>query len=73
MNKKAIITIIVITLSLLVLFSTWLLISSNSTNQSNSDRITNFEECVAAGNRIQESYPAKCITEDGQSFVQQIE
>lgn len=31
--------------------------------------ITNFEECVAAGNPVMESYPEQCRTQDGQLFV----
>ncbi|MBU0758405.1 MAG: hypothetical protein KKF44_10130 [Nanoarchaeota archaeon] len=36
-------------------------------------RITSFDECVAAGNPILESYPAQCRTKDGQSFTQVID
>jgi hypothetical protein len=31
--------------------------------------VTSFAECVAAGNRVLRSYPARCVTKDGQSFV----
>lgn len=34
--------------------------------------VTNFEDCVAAGYPIQESYPARCVAPDGQSFTQDI-
>jgi hypothetical protein len=34
--------------------------------------ITNFEECVAAGNPILESYPRQCRTMDGKQFVEEI-
>ena len=34
--------------------------------------INNFEECVAAGNPIMESYPRQCKTTDGQHFVEDI-
>lgn len=34
--------------------------------------ITNFDECVAAGNPVMESYPRQCSTEDGESFVEDI-
>lgn len=30
--------------------------------------VNSFAKCVAAGNKIQESYPEVCVTEDGQSF-----
>lgn len=35
-------------------------------------KVTNFDECAAAGNPISESYPAQCRTEDGSSFTQDI-
>lgn len=31
--------------------------------------ISNFDECVAAGNPVMESYPEQCITRDGRHFV----
>ena len=31
--------------------------------------IGSFEECVAAGNPVQESYPEVCMTKDGKRFV----
>ena len=34
--------------------------------------ITSFEECVAAGNRILRSYPAKCMTKDRLIFIQKL-
>lgn len=34
--------------------------------------ITNFEQCVAAGNPIMESYPRQCRTEQGDNFVENI-
>ena len=34
--------------------------------------ITNFTECVEAGNPIMESYPRQCRTEDGRTFTESI-
>jgi len=34
--------------------------------------ITNFEDCVAAGYPILESYPRQCKTPDGKTFVEDI-
>lgn len=36
-----------------------------------TNRVTSFEECVAAGNAVMESYPRKC-RHKGQTFVEQI-
>jgi len=35
--------------------------------------IDSFEECVAAGNPVMESYPRQCRTSDGKHFVEEIE
>jgi hypothetical protein len=37
------------------------------------DEITSFEECVAAGNPIMESYPEQCRTKDGKHFTRILE
>jgi len=34
-------------------------------------QITNFDECVAAGNPVMTSYPAQCVA-DGQTFTEDI-
>ena len=34
--------------------------------------ITNFDECIAAGNPIMESHPRQCRSSDGQTFVEDI-
>lgn len=39
----------------------------------NANRISSFEECAAANNRIAESYPRQCYTEDGRVFVENLE
>ncbi|GEM_PF-884291 len=36
------------------------------------DIIKNFDECVAAGNPVMESYPARCKTADGKTFAEDI-
>lgn len=35
--------------------------------------ITNFEECIAAGNPAMESYPRQCRSDDGQTFTEEID
>lgn len=39
-------------------------------SQTAKMNITNFEQCADAGYPIQESYPARCVTPDGQAFTQ---
>ena len=41
-------------------------------NPVQKKEITNFEECIAAGNPAMESYPMQCRTADGETFVQDI-
>lgn len=38
-------------------------------HQSRTSSISNFDECVAAGNPVMESYPEQCMTRDGRNFV----
>jgi uncharacterized protein YggE len=38
-----------------------------------ASEITNFEECVAAGYPVMESYPRQCRTADGETFVEVLE
>lgn len=37
---------------------------------SSGTKPTNFQQCAAAGNPIQQSYPEVCTTKSGQHFVQ---
>lgn len=46
-----------------------MLVGACTTNQT---AITNFEECVAAGNPVMESYPRQCSA-NGETFVEEIE
>ena len=42
------------------------------TNREPQVAINSFDECVAAGNPVMESYPRQCRTPDGRLFVEQI-
>ena len=41
-------------------------------NTNTAPTITNFDECVAAGNPVMESFPEQCRTEDGQLFINDV-
>jgi hypothetical protein len=41
-------------------------------NQEIANNVNSFDECVAAGNPIMESYPRKCSTRDGKLFVEEL-
>jgi hypothetical protein len=43
-----------------------------SQKQTTTQSISNFQECVAAGNPVMESFPEQCRTQDGQLFVNEI-
>ena len=49
----------------------FLLICITSILGCSSQKITNFEECVKAGNPVTESYPRQCKA-DGNIFVEQV-
>jgi eight-cysteine-cluster-containing protein len=42
---------------------------SSVAGQYRGSSITSYEECVAAGNPVMESYPTQCRTPDGRTFV----
>lgn len=42
------------------------------TDQSIAPPMITFEECVAAGNPVMESYPRQCTSKDGKHFVENI-
>lgn len=44
--------------------------STATPNANTQPAITTFDECVAAGFPVQESYPPQCVTDDAQTFVQ---
>ena len=67
--SKAILLLIavVVTGLILLLFFTNVI----SMTRFTQPMITTYEECVMmAGSRVQESYPAVCVTADGDQFVQ---
>lgn len=47
---------------------------SNSSTPSTAlvKTVSNFDDCVTAGNPVLESYPPQCKTKDGQTFTQNI-
>jgi hypothetical protein len=51
-------------------------IGNNSDEKGGSDQqsvnVSNFDECIAAGYEVAESYPRQCKTPDGKSFTEDI-
>ncbi len=53
----------------LIFLSVFLLTYTRGDSTNESSDINSFEQCAAAGNPIQESYPERCVTKDGKSFT----
>jgi len=62
---KKTLSIIFIALLVVALGAIWKL----SKNETQESIVTNFEECVAIGNPVMESYPRQCRA-DGQTFIE---
>lgn len=66
---------ILLPLTILILAFLLILVYVRFSSSSSRDHkeITSFEECVAAGYPVMESYPERCMTEEGKSFTRQID
>lgn len=49
-----------------------LLALASCSGSAAKEQISSFEECIAAGNPVMESYPEQCRTQDGRFFVRNI-
>lgn len=47
-------------------------LTKSKTVMISTTNVTDFESCAAAGNRVGESYPRQCWTDDGQHFVEKV-
>lgn len=63
LNHKILLGVLVVGCLLVAAFILWE-VSTKSTPKP-----SNFEQCKAAGNPIQESYPERCLTAEGVSFT----
>lgn len=63
--KKTYLSIVILIILVIIILGAW---KSNNP----SAPITSFDECVAAGNPVMESYPEQCRTVDGQSFTRDV-
>jgi len=66
-------TALIAILIVLVLIAGLLLALSRSSTENKVLSVNSFEDCVAAGYPVAESYPEQCRTPDGRVFVQSIE
>lgn len=68
MKKLLVVLIIVLVLLSLVVIALQRFKKTDKPNVA----VNSFQECVEAGFPVMESYPARCITPEGKSFVQEI-
>lgn len=70
---KLLVTIVAI---FLIAGGTYFIFQNQKPNPQNNTtpivQINSFEECVAAGNAVMESYPRQCNTPDGKHFVENV-
>ncbi len=60
---------LLIFLAVILVFAVVWLARLRPEEQQKPATISTFEECVAAGNPVQESYPPVCATPDHQRFI----
>jgi hypothetical protein len=72
--KSLILATVFILLGAVVVYAYLISIGTGTSIRETAEQpITNFEECVQAGYAVLESYPARCITPEGESFTQVVE
>lgn len=64
-------SLIIVAAVIMVGFGVWLSLGDKTKEGGDTIKITNFTECVAAGNPVMESYPRQCRAED-QIFTEYI-
>ena len=69
-NKSAYVVVAFLIVVAILLFIMW---GGNYSLNKDEIVITKFEECVAAGNVVMESYPRQCMTSDDMVFIEQID
>ena len=70
---KKIVLIVILVIVALVLFTFAKENLSPNREGREVSKVTNFEECVAEGNAVMESYPRQCISKSGEHFVEEVE
>ncbi len=72
-NKKLALIIATLTLVTILLVGVIVcLLSKDDVAGESEDTVNSFEECVAAGYPVMESFPRQCRSEDGNLFVEEV-
>jgi len=69
-SHKFILVIITVTIVLVALLGWKLYSHQTDPNPQPPSQINSFDECVAAGNAVMESYPEQCVA-NGKTFTKQ--
>lgn len=62
LSKIILIVLAIVSLAVVVWFG-WIL------PERGNDNVRSFDACVSGNNRVEESYPEVCVTDDGKRFV----
>ncbi len=71
MKKNPLFYVVFAGVLILVILGIWFF--TRNTDDSNGTTVSSFEECVAAGYSVMESYPRQCRTPDGRLFTEEID
>ncbi len=69
-DKKKVLGVLLVLVSSLILMASS--VSCDIKGKEPPRKLASFDECVAAGNPVMESYPRQCRTADGDLFVEDI-
>jgi hypothetical protein len=72
MNKTTFFSVIASLVLLVIAGAAAYYLLADSDNDEGLNSIASFEDCVAAGNLVMDSYPEQCQTQDGRIFVRRI-
>jgi hypothetical protein len=69
---SALVTLLVIAIIIALGTAGWFFYQSTKQDGNAGETVSSFEECVAAGYPVAESYPRQCHTPGGQSFTEDV-
>ena len=76
MNKnikdKIVPFVVLLVIAIVVIIVTNGNVSLSDKNQAKNKTVENFDECVAEGNAVMESYPRQCVSKEGKHFVEEL-
>ncbi|SRR6056297_669854 len=70
MTKRLIVILIIVLLAIFGI-GFWIEKSNAPTVEPGDTEVSNFQECIQAGNPVMESYPRQCRSKAGKTFVEE--